>query len=135
MPAAFGSLVINSYQLNFPFGVNIAIFSEIIIHCGDRIDTAASEAQSTALERLVAREDRLAVGRPRILGFAETLYLRTGRGAAVYDVSAPAKPREIQTLSSQGWFENTATSRNLMARYDPQRHAVDLYEVADRHTL
>jgi hypothetical protein len=76
-----------------------------------------------------------AVGIPSVLGFAEPLYLRTMQGAAIYDISAPDQPQEIHTLSAPGWYENTAASLNLMARYDCARHVIDLYEVAAWHTV
>lgn len=109
--------------------------ADFVMHCGERMGAAASEIPSKALDRLVPEGEHQAVGRPRVLGFPETLYVRTHRGAAVYDISSPGEPREIHTLSSPGWFENTATSRNLMARYDHHRHVVEIYEVAGRHTL
>jgi len=109
---------------------------EGVLHNGRQLGGAATPNLTRALANLVSRLGHpQAVGNPRVLGFAETLYLRTAHGAAVYDISAPDQPQEIHTLSAPGWCEDTAASLNLMARHDRARQTIDLYEVAARHTV
>ena len=110
--------------------------AEHIFHRGCEVGGSSTPNITKALEHLF---DRLggahAIGIPSVLGFVETLYLRTAQGAAIYDISVPERPQEIHTLSSPGWYEDTAATQNLMARHDRARHVIDLFEVAARHTL
>ena len=109
---------------------------ERILHNGREMGGSGTPNVNRALTNLFKRLGQpQAVGIPSVLGFAEPLYLRTMQGAAIYDISAPDQPQEIHTLSAPGWYENTAASLNLMARYDCARHVIDLYEVAAWHTV
>lgn len=107
-----------------------------VLHCGSRVGGSVSVALDRALERLVGQLGRAhALGSPRILGVAEALYLRTDRGASVYEVDAPEGPTEIHMLPAPGWYENTVASMNLLARHDRARQVVELYEVAGRRIV
>jgi hypothetical protein len=109
---------------------------ERVLHNGGQLGGVGTPNLRRALAELFNRQGHAqAVGSPRVLGFAETLYLRTTQCAAVYDISAPDQPQEIHTLSAPGWYEDTAASLNLMARHDRARQTIDLYEVAIRHTV
>jgi hypothetical protein len=109
---------------------------EWILHNGCDTGGSAPTSLITAVERLVGHLGQVeAVGLRHLRGFAEALYLRTEAGAAIYDISIPENPQVVHTLSSSGWFENTATSSTLMARHDKARSEIDLYEVVARHTV
>ena len=109
---------------------------EWILHNGRQMGGPCTPNFIRALASLVQRLGQPhAVGIRSVSGFAEVMYFRTAQGAAIYDIAAPDQPEEIHSLATPGWYEDTARSLNLMARHDRARHAIDLYEVAGRHTV
>ena len=109
---------------------------EQIFHKGCEVGSSGTPNITKALAHLFDRlGDAHAIGLPSVLGIVETLYLRTAHGAAIYDISVPEQPQEIHTLSSHGWYEVTAATRNLMARHDLARNVIDPFEVVARHTV
>jgi hypothetical protein len=76
-----------------------------------------------------------AFGTPSILGITEALYLRTERGASVYDIGSPDGPQEIHTIADPGWFEYAARGRNPLVRHRRECAMVELYEVVGRRTV
>jgi hypothetical protein len=109
---------------------------EWVLHNGRHIGGPCPANFIRALAGLVERlGEPLAVGIRNLSGFAEALYIRTAKGAAIYDITTPDKPEEIHSVSSHGWYEGTASSLNLMVRHDPARQVIDLYEVAARHIV
>ena len=104
---------------------------EWVLHNGREIGGTSTPNVTRAIANLVPRLGKPhAVGIRTVLGFANALYFRTAEGAAVYDIADPDQPEEIHSLSAAGWYEDTAASLKLMARYDRLRHVIDLYEVA-----
>jgi hypothetical protein len=76
-----------------------------------------------------------AIGNPRIGRVSKTLYLGLKQGGALFNVSSPEKPRELQTYEGNPWFENTALSRRLLSRYDPEKGEIEIFEaIASRIT-
>lgn len=99
-----------------------------IIQRGKRVDAAPTPNLLRALERL---QDCLGpaevVGSPRVGGIAETLYVRTGRGATLFDITNAEEPREIQVYESPAWYEGVALGGKLMAKYNPDLNVVEIY--------
>jgi len=107
-----------------------------VCHTGRELGIAITPTMLLALERLFAEHGHPdSVGAPRVVGVTETLYVRTKASTRVYDISNPEKPREIHTLVEPGWYEQTASGLNLMARYNRESQTIDLYEAAGRHTV
>jgi hypothetical protein len=102
--------------------------------CGSDAGSSHGEKVAHALAALATGAERLhAAGAQRVLGFAETLRLRAGHGAATYDIGTADEPLDIPGVSSTEPHE--AATQNLMARYDRTRNVIDLFEVVARHTV
>lgn len=107
-----------------------------ILHNGREMGGTCTPDFTRAIANLVQRLGKPhAVGIRSVLGSAKALYFRTAQGATIYDIADPDQPEEMHSLSAPGWHEDTAASLSLMARHDRVRHAIDLYEVAARHTV
>jgi len=100
----------------------------LVVQSGKRVGAAPTPNLLRVLERL---QDRLgpveAVGSPRVGGIAETLYVRTGRGATLFDIANAEEPREMQVYESPAWYEGVALGGKLMARYNPDLNVVEIY--------
>jgi hypothetical protein len=107
----------------------------LVVHTGQRVGTAPLTHLSRAVEA-ISEQTRPphAVASPVVLGFSNTLAVRTGRGTTVFDVSEPHRPMEIQVFATPAWFEGTVIGVDRMARSDPKRELVELYGVAGRYT-
>ena len=69
------------------------------------------------------------MGSLRVGGIAETLYVRTERGATLFDISHPDEPRELHVYQMRAWYEGVALGGNLMAKLEPDANKVELYAV------
>jgi hypothetical protein len=108
----------------------------IVVHTGKRVGAAPTQNLGRALERLRDRLGRVeAVGSPRVGGIAETLYVRTERGATLFDISRPDEPRELHVYQMAAWYEGVALGGNLMARLGADSNMVELYAVSASETV
>lgn len=109
---------------------------DIIVHTGKRVGAAPTPNLRLALERMRDRDGRPeVVGSPRVGGIAETLYMRTERGATLFDISRPEEPREIHVYEKLAWYEGVALGWRLMAEHDSDRNVVALYAATANETL
>jgi hypothetical protein len=102
----------------------------VVLHSGKALGAAPTPNLLRALERL---QDRLgrpeAIGNPRVRGIAETLYVRTKQGTALFDISGE-QPHQIHTYEGPGWYEDVALGGNLMAHHSLSLGVIDLYVAA-----
>jgi hypothetical protein len=67
---------------------------------------------------------RVAKGQVPMLG-------RRGDETALFDVADPDEPNILHTYRETPWYAQGATSRNLLASYDPKSASVVVYRAAD----
>jgi hypothetical protein len=100
----------------------------IILNSGRRVGAEPTPALLHALERMRDRLGRLeAIASPRVAGVRDPLYVRTDRGATLYDISGSGPPRELHVYEQPAWFEGVALGGDLMARHDPGNNVIELY--------
>lgn len=108
----------------------------IVVHTGKRVHAGPTPSLRPALERL---RDRVgspeALGSPRVGGIAQTLYVRTERGAILFDISDSEEPREIHVYEKPAWYEGVALGGDLMAEHNPSLNVVELYAATATQTL
>lgn len=68
------------------------------------------------------------IGNPNLKGLRKALYVGLEKGGALFDISNPEKPREIQKYENKPWFEGTALSGRLLARYEPENNKIKIFE-------
>jgi hypothetical protein len=108
----------------------------IVLHSGKRVGDVPTSNLRRALEQLRDRLGRPeAVGSPRVGGIGETLYMRTERGATLFDISSPEEPREIQVFERPAWYEGVALGGNVIAQYSPDLNVVELYAATVTKTM
>lgn len=102
----------------------------IVVHTGKRVGAALTPNIRRALEQLSeCAGSHEVVGSPRVGGIAETLYVRTERGARLYDISRPEEPREVCVYEQPAWFEGVALGGTLLAHHEPSTGLLDLYAI------
>lgn len=108
---------------------------DVVVHTGKRVGKPMTSTFRAALERLTDRFGRPeAVGSPRVGGVAESLYVRTKRGAVLYDISRGVdEAREIHVYEGPAWHEDVALGGEFLARFDVRLGVVDLYVAVRGH--
>ncbi|MGC5327871.1 hypothetical protein [Brevibacillus sp. SYSU BS000544] len=107
-----------------------------VMHSGKQVTSSVTPRVSEMLKRVRPQLKEInTIGNPKVGGFKETLYLGSKQGGSLFDLSDPLKPREIQTFYSKPWFERTALSDRLLARYDPERGMIDIFEAIASRTI
>lgn len=69
---------------------------------------------------------------PRIGGLRTALFAEDGDGGVVYEAGADGL-REVQRFPGRPWFDGVARSGSHLARHEPARNAVDVYELRGQH--
>jgi hypothetical protein len=100
----------------------------LVVQSGKRLGATPTPNLLRVLERLQDRNGPVAaVGNPRVGGIAEALYVRTERGATLFDIANADAPREMQVYEMPAWYEGVALRGRLMARYDSDLNVVEIY--------
>jgi len=106
-----------------------------VIHRGKQVASSMTQNAKT-LEMLRPRLKNIrAIGNPKLGGFKETLYVGLERGGSLFDLSNPKEPREIQTYQGKPWFEGTALSGRFLARHDPEKGRIEIFEATASRTI
>ena len=108
----------------------------VLLHTGKQLESRRIDELEQHLARLRDRYgEPEALGRPRVGGVAEALYVRTRQGAMLFDLRRLGDAEPVHTYVDPAWFEGTSVRWNLMARHDAERGMVDLYRVTATESI
>jgi hypothetical protein len=103
----------------------------ILVQTGKRMGERPTPTLLRAVDQLRSRfGEPIAIGRPRIAGIAEALYLRTGQDCALFDITDPDEPQEVLQFDGPAWLEGTALGGRLLASWNPLTSIVDIYRAS-----
>lgn len=106
-----------------------------VMHRGQEIASSITQ-NAHILDTLSLQPGNIrSIGNPKLKGLRDTLYVGLERGGALFDLSNPEEPREIQKYETKPWFEGTALSGRLLARHDPDKRKIEIFEAIASHTI
>ncbi|MGB9927607.1 MAG: hypothetical protein ACPK85_04310 [Methanosarcina sp.] len=106
-----------------------------VLHRGQEFASSIRDNALTLDTLRLEPEKVRTIGNPSFKGLRKTLYVGLEKGGTLFDLSNPEKPLEIQKYGTKPWFEDTVLSGRLLARHDPEKRKINIFEAVASRTI